>query len=213
LSRFTNYFKKFSQYTQLRTVASINYADNFLNNSSCIVSAVEFDKNDDFFASAGVLKKIRIYDFNNVIYNYRELYKNEKNEFESIIYQQDEHRQREGKSRIELDASNSFYFPSSSSPSNNNKNNQDINKQNNDVSSSSLLPYMSSLPNKIPLTSILLNPEIELVTDDSSYNSNHSYSSHDTSSESADNSYMSSSNLDYITRYPIQEMACNSKIR
>jgi E3 ubiquitin-protein ligase RFWD2 len=38
-----------------------------LNFSSSIVSSIEIDKDDEFFATAGVTKKIKIYDFKNVV--------------------------------------------------------------------------------------------------------------------------------------------------
>ncbi|ORX47936.1 WD40 repeat-like protein [Piromyces finnis] len=216
LSRFTNYFNKFSQYTQFRAIASIDYADNFLNNSSCIVSAVEFDKNDDLFASAGVLKKIRIYDFNNVVFNYRDLYRSEgKNAFENSIYQDNEHKQQRRHGKFSLNNEEQpIHFPSSSSSSSNHQNNLNLNRPINNDSVSNAFHYMSTLPNKVPLSSILLNPEIKICSDsidNISYNSNHSSSSYESFSDSED-SYTSPNNLDYITRYPIQEIICNSKI-
>jgi len=70
---------------------------------------------------------------------------------------------------------------------------------------------MTSLPNKIPLTSILLNSNIDSKSNNSSPSSPSSL--HDGLSDTTDNSYISNnSNVDYITRYPIQEMLCNSKI-
>ena len=36
-------------------------------NNSSIVSSIEFDKNQEFFAIAGVTKRIKIYDYNVVL--------------------------------------------------------------------------------------------------------------------------------------------------
>ncbi|KAG4097626.1 WD40 repeat-like protein [Neocallimastix lanati (nom. inval.)] len=219
LSRFSSYFKNYAQYTQFRTIASINYADNFLNNSSCIVSAVVFDKKDDFFASAGVLKKIRIYDFNQVIYNYKDLYSNDETENESqYSINQDTsliscENNRKNKAK-EVDDNDEFYSQHiSTTSSDRNTYFKQIN-QNLDGSSSSIPPYMTSLPNKIPLSSILLNPDINNLNNDTIH-SNLPPSQHDNISYSSENSYINNndnSNIDYVTRYPIQEMICNSKI-
>ncbi|KAL6607464.1 WD40 repeat-like protein [Neocallimastix sp. 'constans'] len=225
LSRFSSYFKNYAHYTRFHLIANINYADNFLNNSSCIVSAVVFDKKDDFFATAGVLKKIRIYDFNQVVLNYKELYQNHNDETESeyqdIIQQQDdrfigyknENKNKKNKEKEEdnhNDETNSQAISISSSSSDNNIYFKQ-NKSNANHSSSSIPPYMTTLPNRIPLTSILLNPDLNNIKTDSI----HSYSSSSSSSDSTENSSQYDSdnfNTDYITRYPIQEMICNSKI-
>ena len=42
------------------------YTTDMFNNSS-IVSSIEFDKNQEFFAIAGVTKRIKIYDYNVVL--------------------------------------------------------------------------------------------------------------------------------------------------
>lgn len=57
---------KFSKYSSLRPLATLNYAnDMFL--PSTIVSSIEFDKDNEFFAIAGVTKKIKIFDYLAVI--------------------------------------------------------------------------------------------------------------------------------------------------
>lgn len=61
-----------SKYSKLKTLAVFHYADNFFNYSSSIVSSVEFDKDDAFFATAGVTKKIRIFNFQDTIKQYNE---------------------------------------------------------------------------------------------------------------------------------------------
>ncbi|KAJ3045226.1 coatomer subunit alpha [Rhizophlyctis rosea] len=63
---------RFSKYSQFQTVATLHYAENLFNAASSIVSSLEFDKDDEFFATAGVMKKIKIFDFGNVVSDYRE---------------------------------------------------------------------------------------------------------------------------------------------
>lgn len=48
-------------------MASLHYADNLYNFSSSIVSSIEFDRDDEYFASAGVTKKIKLFDFASVV--------------------------------------------------------------------------------------------------------------------------------------------------
>jgi len=203
---------KITQYTHFHTIANINYVDNFLNNSSCIVSSVEFDKNDDFFASAGVLKKIRIYDFNQVVFNYKDFYHEKiKEELNNYVNQCGD-QPRHGKNKAEdyddsyPSSSSSPYYSNYNTTSNKNK------LQNLNSSSTSIPSYMTTLPNKIPLTSILLNPEIEIEKKNKTCNYYSNRSSNGTSSDICP-SQNESNPLDYITRYPVQEIVCNSKIR
>ncbi|ORY53161.1 WD40 repeat-like protein, partial [Rhizoclosmatium globosum] len=42
--------------------------------SSSIVSAIEFDKDDEFFATAGVTKKVKIYEFESVVKDWEEVF-------------------------------------------------------------------------------------------------------------------------------------------
>ncbi|KAJ3279932.1 RING finger and WD repeat domain-containing protein 2 [Borealophlyctis nickersoniae] len=72
LSAFSASMTRFSSFSRFRTLATLHYADNFFNTSSSIVSSIEFDRDDEFFATAGVMKKIKIFDFGNVVWNYRE---------------------------------------------------------------------------------------------------------------------------------------------
>lgn len=63
LNEFKNDLTMFTLYSKLRPLASLNYA----KDSSNIVSSIEFDKDVEFFAIAGVAKKIKIFDYANVI--------------------------------------------------------------------------------------------------------------------------------------------------
>eukprot|EP00002_Diphylleia_rotans_P018822 TRINITY_DN3643_c0_g1_i1.p1 TRINITY_DN3643_c0_g1~~TRINITY_DN3643_c0_g1_i1.p1 ORF type:complete len:1097 (+),score=184.21 TRINITY_DN3643_c0_g1_i1:47-3337(+) len=65
LSKFGDKLSKVTQFTKFNLVASLRYGDAY--NISSIVSSIEFDKDDNFFASAGTNKKIKIFEFNNII--------------------------------------------------------------------------------------------------------------------------------------------------
>lgn len=64
---FSSALVKSSQYSQFKTLATLTYADNLFNYSSSIVSSIDFDKDDEFFATAGVTKKIKIYSYESVV--------------------------------------------------------------------------------------------------------------------------------------------------
>lgn len=66
LGDFGNKLQRFMQYSTIRPIASLNYVSDVLNQSS-IVSSIDFDKDGDHFAVAGVTKKIKIYDYQSVI--------------------------------------------------------------------------------------------------------------------------------------------------
>ncbi|KAJ3061248.1 coatomer subunit alpha, partial [Podochytrium sp. JEL0797] len=80
LHPFSTSLSRISKISAFRTLARINYADKLVagngastapgaNNtgSSSIVSAIEFDRDDEYFATAGVTKKIKIYEFESVV--------------------------------------------------------------------------------------------------------------------------------------------------
>lgn len=67
LSDFGNCVCKFSQFSSMRPLATIDYAGDKFPASSNIASSIEFDKDGEFFAVAGLTKKIRIFDYANVI--------------------------------------------------------------------------------------------------------------------------------------------------
>ena len=61
------YIKKLVfRYNSVLPLATLAYTTDMFNNSS-IVSSIEFDKNQEFFAIAGVTKRIKIYDYNVVL--------------------------------------------------------------------------------------------------------------------------------------------------
>ena len=60
-SDFSSTLWNSSRYSRFKTIASLHFADHFFNSSSSIVSSIEFDKDDEFFATAGVTKKIKMF--------------------------------------------------------------------------------------------------------------------------------------------------------
>lgn len=67
LNNFGDCVVKFSQFSRMRPLATIDYAGDKFPASSNIASSIEFDKDGEFFAVAGLTKKIRIFDYGNVI--------------------------------------------------------------------------------------------------------------------------------------------------
>ncbi|KAF2361731.1 WD40 repeat, partial [Trinorchestia longiramus] len=67
LDEFGNCICKFSQFSCLRTLATIDYAGDKFPASSNIASSIEFDKDGEYFAVAGLTKKIRVFDYRNII--------------------------------------------------------------------------------------------------------------------------------------------------
>ncbi|XP_064457745.1 E3 ubiquitin-protein ligase COP1-like isoform X2 [Ornithodoros turicata] len=66
LEEFTESLSKFTRYSSMRPLATLNYASDLLNGTS-IVSSIEFDKDNEFFAIAGVTKKIKVFEYATVI--------------------------------------------------------------------------------------------------------------------------------------------------
>lgn len=66
LDEFRENLVKFSRYNELRCVTTLNYSSDLFNNST-IVSSIEFDKDNEFFAIAGVTKRIKVFDYGAVI--------------------------------------------------------------------------------------------------------------------------------------------------
>lgn len=62
LDSFRQSLAKFSKYNELRCLATLSYSNDF-SLASTIVSSVEFDKDNEYFAVAGVTKRIKIFDF------------------------------------------------------------------------------------------------------------------------------------------------------
>eukprot|EP00698_Gefionella_okellyi_P024230 TRINITY_DN8495_c0_g1_i1.p1 TRINITY_DN8495_c0_g1~~TRINITY_DN8495_c0_g1_i1.p1 ORF type:complete len:597 (+),score=111.73 TRINITY_DN8495_c0_g1_i1:71-1861(+) len=72
LTRFTESLNKFARYSQFNVVATLKYGDLF--NASNIVSSIEFDRDDEYFATAGVTKKIKIFEFGNILHEPSEIH-------------------------------------------------------------------------------------------------------------------------------------------
>lgn len=68
LGEFSQNLKQFTQFSTIRPVATLSYASDVLNLSN-IVSSIDFDKDCDHFAVAGVTKKIKVYDYEAVVNN------------------------------------------------------------------------------------------------------------------------------------------------
>nr|XP_046489304.1 E3 ubiquitin-protein ligase COP1-like isoform X1 [Neodiprion pinetum]XP_046489305.1 E3 ubiquitin-protein ligase COP1-like isoform X1 [Neodiprion pinetum] len=66
LDVFRDNLVKFLRYNSLRTLATLNYSSDVFN-SSTIVSSIEFDKDNEFFAIAGVTKRIKVFDYGVVV--------------------------------------------------------------------------------------------------------------------------------------------------
>jgi len=64
LSDFCDSLSTFTHYNRFRLVNTLRYGDIF--NTSSIVSSIEFDRDDEYFATAGVTKKIKIFDYGNI---------------------------------------------------------------------------------------------------------------------------------------------------
>ncbi|RWS28591.1 E3 ubiquitin-protein ligase RFWD2-like isoform X1 [Leptotrombidium deliense] len=66
LMEFTETLNKFTMYSSLRPLATLLYTSDPFNGSS-IVSSIEFDKDNEFFAIAGVTKKIKLFEYSTVV--------------------------------------------------------------------------------------------------------------------------------------------------
>ena len=66
LDTFGGCLSSLTRYNSIRPLATLAYTTDMFNSSS-IVSSIEFDKNQEFFAIAGVTKRIKIYDYNVVL--------------------------------------------------------------------------------------------------------------------------------------------------
>ncbi|CAH1271706.1 RFWD2 [Branchiostoma lanceolatum] len=66
LCEFTDSLTKFTKYSGFRPLATLSYASDIYNGSS-IVSSIEFDRDNEYFAIAGVTKKIKVFEYGTVI--------------------------------------------------------------------------------------------------------------------------------------------------
>ncbi|XP_015925999.1 E3 ubiquitin-protein ligase COP1 [Parasteatoda tepidariorum] len=57
---------KFTRFSYVRPLAALNYSNDSFNGSN-IVSSIEFEKDNEYFAIAGVTKKIKVYEYASVI--------------------------------------------------------------------------------------------------------------------------------------------------
>ena len=63
---FSSSLNNFTRYSGLRHLATLSYTTDMFNNAS-IVSSIEFDKDQELFAIAGVTKRIKVYNYNTVL--------------------------------------------------------------------------------------------------------------------------------------------------
>ncbi|KAJ1916433.1 hypothetical protein H4219_003798 [Mycoemilia scoparia] len=62
---FMETLSRFSRYTRYKPVATLRYGEQ--SSSAAIVASIEFDRDEEYFAVAGVTRKIKIYDYNNIL--------------------------------------------------------------------------------------------------------------------------------------------------
>ncbi|KAG8059305.1 hypothetical protein GUJ93_ZPchr0002g24846 [Zizania palustris] len=65
LEDFQSVLTTFTQYSRLRVIAELRHGDLF--HSANIVSSIEFDRDDELFATAGVSKRIKVFEFSTVV--------------------------------------------------------------------------------------------------------------------------------------------------
>ncbi|KAL7102443.1 hypothetical protein ACP275_08G121100 [Erythranthe tilingii] len=65
LEDFQSVLSTFTRYSRLRVIAELKHGDLF--NSANIVSSIEFDRDDELFATAGVSRCIKVFDFSSVV--------------------------------------------------------------------------------------------------------------------------------------------------
>ncbi|OMO49368.1 Zinc finger, RING-type [Corchorus capsularis] len=64
LADFQSVLSTFTRYSRLRVIAELRLGDLF--HSANIVSSIEFDRDDELFATAGVSRRIKVFDFSMV---------------------------------------------------------------------------------------------------------------------------------------------------
>ncbi|XP_050105164.1 E3 ubiquitin-protein ligase COP1-like isoform X1 [Malus sylvestris] len=65
LEDFQSVLASFTQYSRLRVVAELSHGDLF--HSANIVSSIEFDRDEELFATAGVSRCIKVFEFSSVV--------------------------------------------------------------------------------------------------------------------------------------------------
>ncbi|XP_050676414.1 E3 ubiquitin-protein ligase COP1-like [Leptidea sinapis] len=66
LQAFREDLAAFTRYRAFRPLATLSYCSDAINYST-IVSTIEFDKDDEFFAIAGVTKRIKVFEYESVV--------------------------------------------------------------------------------------------------------------------------------------------------
>lgn len=66
LDAFREDLLAFTRYRALRPLATLSYCSDAINYST-IVSTIEFDKDEEFFAIAGVTKRIKVFEYESVV--------------------------------------------------------------------------------------------------------------------------------------------------
>lgn len=65
LAHFQSVLSTFTRYSRLRVIAELRHEDLF--HTANIVSSIEFDRDDELFATAGVSRRIKVFDFSTVV--------------------------------------------------------------------------------------------------------------------------------------------------
>ncbi|KAK1295829.1 E3 ubiquitin-protein ligase COP1 [Acorus calamus] len=65
LEDFQSVLTTFTKYSRLRVIAELRHGDLF--HTANIVSSIEFDRDDELFATAGVSKRIKVFEFSTVV--------------------------------------------------------------------------------------------------------------------------------------------------
>ncbi|KAL8189188.1 hypothetical protein R6Q57_028754 [Mikania cordata] len=65
LSDFQSVLTTFTQYSRLRVIAELRHGELF--HSANIVSSIEFDRDDEFFATADVSRRIKVFNFSTIV--------------------------------------------------------------------------------------------------------------------------------------------------
>ncbi|KAL3686539.1 hypothetical protein R1sor_009113 [Riccia sorocarpa] len=66
LEDFKSVLTAFTRYSKLRVIAELRHGDLF-HSSNIVSSSIEFDRDDEFFATAGVSRRIKVFEFATVV--------------------------------------------------------------------------------------------------------------------------------------------------
>lgn len=72
LEDFQSVLATFTQYSRLRVIAELRHGDLF--HAANIISSIEFDRDDELFATAGVSRRIKIFEFSSVVNEPRDVH-------------------------------------------------------------------------------------------------------------------------------------------